>query len=56
MSNRTEHIIDEYRSKVIEGKTINLVPFTPADSNKVVEIRNRDKNKYFLHQTCDLTV
>lgn len=56
MSERTEKAVKEYRGKKLEGKCIDLVPFTPDDSANVVEIRNREKNKYFLNQTYELNV
>lgn len=56
MSDRISSIINDYRNKIIEGKIINLVPFSLADAENVVEIRNKEKNKYFLNQTYELTV
>ena len=56
MSERIAGIIREYRKKIIEGKCIDLVPFTMDDAENVVEIRNREKNKYFLNQTYELNV
>lgn len=56
MSERIGNIIREYRGKRIEGKCIDLVPFTCEDAVNVVEIRNREKNKYFLNQTYELNV
>lgn len=56
MSERIEKIIAEYRGKTIKGRCIDLVPFTLDDSGNVVEIRNREKNKYFLNQTYKLNV
>lgn len=56
MSERIEKIIAEYRRKTIKGRCIDLVPFTLDDSGNVVEIRNREKNKYFLNQTYKLNV
>jgi RimJ/RimL family protein N-acetyltransferase len=56
MQDRIGKIIDEYREKRIYGKCIELVPLSPADIPKVVEIRNREKNRYFLNQTFELTI
>lgn len=49
-------IVTEFRKKEIEGICINLVPFTQVDAEKVVELRNRKKNRYFLNQVNRLTV
>lgn len=56
MSEKIGRIINEYRGKRLEGKCIDLIPFTLNDAENVVEIRNRDKNKYFLNQTHELNV
>lgn len=55
MSNRMAEIVKEYRGKRIEGKFVDLVPFTLDDADNVVEIRNREKNRYFLNQTYIIT-
>lgn len=55
MSNRIAGIVKEYRGKRIEGKFVDLVPFTLDDADNVVEIRNREKNRYFLNQTYIIT-
>ena len=52
---RISNIVKEYREKRIEGKLVDLVPFTLVDADNVVEIRNRDKNRYFLNQTYIIT-
>lgn len=52
---RIANIVREYREKRIEGKLVDLVPFTLADVDNVVEIRNREKNRYFLNQTYVIT-
>lgn len=44
-----------YREKRIEGDFVDLVPFTLVDADNVVAIRNREKNRYFLNQTCIIT-
>ncbi len=56
MSEVIRCIIKEFRNKVIEGKCINLVPFTINDVANVVDIRNREKNKYFLNQASELNI
>lgn len=56
MSKEIRCTIKEFRNKVIEGKCINLVPFTIDDIANIVEIRNREKNKYFLNQTSELNI
>ncbi len=56
MSKRNGEIIKKYRDKRIEGVCIDLVPFTEVDAENVVEIRNREKNIYFLNQACILNV
>lgn len=56
MSEEIRDIVREYRNRVIEGKFINLVPFTLNDVANVVEIRNREKNRYFFNQTNDLNI
>lgn len=56
MGERIRKIIDKYREKRIEGKCIDLIPFTLEESENVVEIRNRKKNRYFLNQTYELNV
>lgn len=53
---RISSIVKEYRRKRIEGKLVDLVPFTLVDADNVVEIRNREKNRYFLNQTYVITV
>lgn len=56
MSERVGKIIDEYRRKRLKGKCIDLVPLTLNDTENIVEIRNREKNRYFLNQTYELNV
>ena len=56
MSERISSIVCDYRNKKIEGKIIDLIPFSLADVENVVEIRNRENNKYFLNQSYELTV
>ncbi len=56
VSERISSVINDYRGRIIEGKIIDLVPFSMADAQKVVEIRNRQKNKHFFNQTFELTV
>lgn len=51
MCNRIGKVIREYRKKRIEGTLVDLVPFTEKDTADVVLVRNREKNRYFLHQT-----
>jgi RimJ/RimL family protein N-acetyltransferase len=55
MDARIEKIIEESRKKSIQGKCIDLVPLSMKDISNVVQIRNREKNKYFLSQNYDLT-
>jgi len=55
VSKRTEDIVKEYRERRIEGKFVDLVPFSADDIDHVVEIRNREKNRYFLNQTSCIT-
>ncbi len=56
MSERVEEIIRKYRKKRISGICIDLVPFSEADAANVVQVRNREKNRYFLHQTCMIDI
>lgn len=56
MSDRISSIIDEYRNKKIIGKCIDLIPFTLDNVENVVSIRNKDRNKYFLNQTYEISV
>lgn len=56
MSERISSIIDEYRNKKIIGKCIDLIPFTLDNVENVVSIRNKDRNKYFLNQTYEISV
>ena len=56
MSEKIGKIIEEYREKKIAGKCIDLIPITPEDAANIVEIRNREKNKFFLNQTNELNV
>lgn len=56
MSKDIAEIIKEYREKRIEGKIIDLVPFSLDDSSNVVRIRNKEKIKYFLNQTYELSI
>ncbi len=55
-NNDDGNIILEYREKKIEGKCIDLVPLTPNDAENIVNIRNEQKNRYFLNQKYELTV
>lgn len=56
MSSEIGKVIREYRGKRIEGSCVDLVPFTEADVANVVEIRNREKNRYFMRQTYVISV
>ena len=56
MSERIGNLIREYRNKVLKGKFIDLVPLSEKDMENVVELRNKEKNRYFLNQTYTLTV
>ncbi|MBQ9135775.1 MAG: GNAT family N-acetyltransferase [Lachnospiraceae bacterium] len=56
MSERIGNLIREYRNKVLKGKCIDLVPLSEKDMENVVELRNKEKNRYFLNQTYTLTV
>ena len=49
-------VVKDFRKKRIEGKIVDLIPFTMEDARNVVEIRNKKKNRYFLNQTYDITV
>lgn len=54
MSERIKEIIEQYRTKRIEGKCIDLVPYSTKDNESIVELRNRPKNMYFLAQAGKL--
>lgn len=54
-SNRIIDIVKRYRTVRILGKFVDLVPFTLADSHNVIEIRNREKNLYYLNQAYLIT-
>lgn len=43
------------KSREILGRCINLIPFSLDYIDEVVNIRNYEKNKYFLNQTYELT-
>ena len=55
MSNRIADIVRMYRERRIEGDFVDLVPFTLVDADNVVAMRNREKNRHFLNQTCIIT-
>ena len=55
LNNRIADIVQEYRKKRIEGKLVDLVPFTWVDADRVIEIRNREKNRYYLNQSYLIT-
>lgn len=54
-NNKIANIVQKYRKITIEGKLVDLVPFTMAHSDHVIEIRNKEKNRYFLNQTFIIT-
>ncbi len=45
-----------FRKETINGKIIYLKPLTKADSGDIVRLRNKPRNRYFLSQSCELTV
>ena len=55
LNSRLDGIVKEYREKRIEGQFVDLVPYTMNDANNVIDIRNRDKNRYYLNQNYSLT-
>lgn len=56
MNKSVEEIVFGLKQEIVEGVCINLVPLTEKEAAKVVELRNKDKNKYFLNQSYELTV
>lgn len=56
MSEKINDLIKEYRNRIIEGKCINFVPLSEKDLENVVNLRNKDRNRYFLNQSYVLTV
>lgn len=51
-----EEIIQEYRTKRIEGQVIDLVPLSEKELPDIVRMRNTPKMKYFFNQEYDLTL
>lgn len=49
-------IVQEYRNKALCGKLIDLIPLTQNDFENVVDLRNEEKNRYFMAQKQLLTV
>lgn len=56
MSYRLDSIVKEYREKKIVGQFVDLIPFTMNDANNVMEIRNRERNRYYLNQSESITL
>lgn len=44
------------REHKIEGRCIDLLPLSYDHLYKVVELRNQDKNRYYLNQSYDVTL
>lgn len=53
---KTADIVKEYREKEIKGKLIDFKPLSEEYLQDVVDIRNQDRNKYYLNQPYDLTL
>ena len=56
MRDEISRIIEKSRNTIIEGICLNLVPLTYADLENVVNLRNKNRNKYYLNQTSDLNL
>lgn len=44
-------LVKEYRNKTISGKIIDLTPFSPMDSERIVDIRNSENVRWGFNQT-----
>lgn len=49
-------IVKEYRNKTIEGVCINLVPINESHFERIVNLRNKDRNVHSFNQTKKLTI
>lgn len=50
-----QSLVKEYKEKVLLGQCLDLVPLSTEDSDKIVALRNKDKNRYNLNQDYVLT-
>lgn len=56
MSEGWKDAVKSGRQTIIRGRFMDLIPVRESDLSDIVELRNRERNKYFLCQENDITL